>query len=289
MKSLRAGVIKAGFLFFVITGGLFQLHAQYKVSGEIIDVDLSYSDVSLVVVCDGQENQVNISADGKFDTYLQWHKISLLSFKKPGYVAKIIEFSTVLPDEVFPQTIEPYYLPVRLFKMFEGVDTVFFNNPVAKIRFDNRLKDFADDRDYSLNVKYKVDGMRKRAKDLKVSRNVQAASKTKTTVNEANEVVPSKKVKTSSVEHQKKEGVMLIRGLPPLKSHYHKGRTDEQFVLPGRTIHRSVFIMAQRRQVYFMVKHEWGGVYYFIDEADLGCRCISKQAYESALRRLSSK
>lgn len=280
MKSLRAGIIKAGFLFILIFGGLFTVKAQYKVSGEIIDVGSAFHDVYVALESDGINNEITITTDGKFDTYLDWNKVHQFSFRKPGYVTKVIEFSTYLPDNIHPETIQPYYLPVRLFKMFEGVDTVFFNQPVAKIHYDDQLADFADDRDYSLKVKYKIDGMRKKGIE-KQKKNRQRETFAR---NNENQRFRKDNTLDSASETDKKEYKNeLINGLPPLKMDYPQGRTDERFELEGRIIERTVFVDGIIRKVYYVVKHDWGGVFYFIDQADLGYRCISKDAYLNLL------
>ncbi len=288
MKSLRAGIIKAGFLISVLFWSSVQMNAQYKVSGEIIDVDFAFQDVAVTLLCDGVKSKIVVSGDGKFDTFLKWNQVSLLSFKKPGYVAKVIEFSTIVPGDVYPQTIEPYYLPVRLFKVFPGVDTVFFKNPVAKIRFDNNLKDFADDRDYSLNVKYKVEGMREKGRKERDHQLGSNKKNRKTTTKK----VETRKKKEESVSEETKEVVQkdseLIKGLPPLQHSYPQGRTDESFELKGRTIDRTIFCEGKKRRIYFRVKHDWGGEFFFIDEAQLGYRCVSKQVYLESLDRLMS-
>ena len=64
---------------------------------------------------------------------------------------------------------------------------------------------------------------------------------------------------------------------------YPQGRTDERFELEGRIIERTVFVDGIIRKVYYVVKHDWGAVFYFIDQADLGYRCISKDAYLNLL------
>jgi len=281
MKSLRAGTIKTGFLFILIIGGLYTVNAQYKVEGRIVEVGSDYNDVSVSIECSGSKKELKLTPIGNFETYLEANKIYLFNFSKPGYVSKIIEFSTVISDEVYFETIQPYYLPVRLFKTFEGVDTVFFKQPVAKIKFDEKLSDFADDRDYSLKVKYRIDKMRQTKKKPE---NNTAVHKEKRDYPKQEMVVVKKedKIKKPSRTIKKKEE-KAINGLPPLKEWYQQGRTDEIFELDGRTVERTIFVTGNIRKIYLAVHHDWGGVFYFIDQADLGYRCISFEAYENLL------
>nr|WP_321410267.1 hypothetical protein [uncultured Carboxylicivirga sp.] len=281
MKSLRAGIKITGFLIILIIGGLLKVNAQYKVEGRIVDVGSSFDDVSVVVETNGLKKDVILTNDGAFETYLQKNKIYRFSFFKPEFVAKVIEFSTKVPDNIHFESIQPYYLPVRLFKTFEGVDTVFFKQPVAKIRFDEVISDFADDRDYSLKVKYHIDEMRAEAEKQKEK----PVLKKKKKPVEVSEVVELDKIKiqedTTVIIH--KEENFSIVGLPPLKESYPQGRTDEFFDMEGRTVERTIFMNGNVRKVYFVVKHHWGGVFYFIDQAEIGYRCISKKTYENLL------
>lgn len=70
--------------------------------------------------------------EGNFRTTVNWNSVIRFVFEKKGFVTKIIEFSTQVPDHVNKASIQPYDLKVRLFKEFPGVDTAFFKNPVAK-------------------------------------------------------------------------------------------------------------------------------------------------------------
>lgn len=281
MEILRAGICKAGFLFILLLVRLFTVNGQYKVSGEIIDVGLAFENVHVALETGGLKRSIALTCEGKFYTYLQWNRIYRFSFKKKGYVTKVIEFSTVLPENVFPESIQPYFLPVRLFEIFEGVDTVFFNHPVAKIRYDQQLSDFVDDRDYSLKVRYKINEMRKAAESVKEEKIKPKVSTS--TDNKSEKIQINKSTLESASKSDKNIKEQQINGLPPLKPVYQQGRTDERFELEGRVVERTIFVFGNLRKVYYMVKHEWGGVFYFIDQADLGCRCISKEAYFNLL------
>nr|WP_319398407.1 hypothetical protein [uncultured Carboxylicivirga sp.] len=281
MKSLRAGICKAGFLHILLFWGLLTVNAQYKVEGSIVDVGQAFDDVSVVLISDGINKPLQLLNNGGFITYLEKNKVYRFSFSKPGYVKKVIEFSTILPDNIKFETIQPYYLPVRLFKTFEGVDTVFFKQPVAKIRFDEELSDFADDRDYSLNVKYRIDKMREEAQEEASKPAVKREAIIKKESPKAETKALTAKVDDVLVTVEDKKAA--VTGMPLLKKEYPDGRTDEYFDLEGREVQRTIFMHNNIRRVYLEVKHDWGGVFYFIDQAELGYRCISKVAYQNLL------
>ncbi len=299
-KYFKAGFSLAGLLLLCTVAA-----AQYPVSGEILDVNNDYRDVR-VVLEDGNSLQViPVSAKGSFYTTLDWNTIYSFSFKKKGYVTKVIEFSTYLPNDVTAASIEPYHMPVRLFKVFEGVDTVFFKNPVAKIRFDAKERradgsfgDFADDRDYSLKVKYHIDQMRQEGstdKTVKASEPVDERKRESVKSNRTTKT-EEKKLAISEPEWQEVDDATqqaLVRreltGAPPLKEVYAEGETIEEFELKNRDIVRTIFVYDGQRRVFLSVKHDWGGHFYFIDEAHIGYRCISKEVYENSIVRCRTK
>lgn len=266
-----------------------QATAQYIVSGEVLHVNNSYSDVIVELENNGNKKLLNVSPTGHFRTSLEWNQTYHFKFRKTGYVSKVIEFSTILPSTKQPSTIEPYHMPVRLFKMFEGVDTVFFKNPIARIRFDNNLGDFEHDMDYSLKVKYHIDKMRDEGQKSSKSVGNKPAKKSMPS-KDANEKVVKKKVEQAeeagSDKKKPDKGVYdykEINGAPDLKQEYKEGETIEEFELKNRIIKRHIFVIDERRRVFLSVKHNWGGHYFFIDEADIGYRCISKETYNDFL------
>ncbi|MCG8578710.1 MAG: hypothetical protein MI866_02260 [Bacteroidales bacterium] len=294
MKSIYKTYIRAG---FCLTGFLFyiQATAQYVVSGEILDVNNIYNDVIVELSGNNSTQALQLSPTGHFRTSLNWNKTYYFKFRKTGYVSKVIEFSTVLPSGKQPSAIEPYHMPVRLFKVFEGVDTVFFKNPIAKIRYDESLGDFEHDIDYSLKVKYRIDQMREKGQS--------SMNKTKKSV-----AVKSDKIKKKPVKAVKREEKQQTVGsldpsdnnelvidynemvdVPALETKYEEGETIEEFKLKNRTIKRHVFVLDEKRRVFLSVKHNWGGHYFFIDEAEIGYRCISKDMYEFFLSNYRNK
>ncbi|WP_430816861.1 hypothetical protein [Carboxylicivirga sp. RSCT41] len=287
---LRAGLCLAGFLFYT------NATAQYIVSGEILDVDNTFDDVIVELSVNNQKKELQVSNTGHFRTSLDWNQTYYFKFRKSGYVSKVIEFSTVLPDDKQPSAIEPYHMPVRLFRMFEGVDTVFFQNPIAKIHFDKNLGDFEHDIDYSLKVKYRIDQMREKGKSTpnKPVKPINTAQKTakKKSVKAIESEVGQVKTDKSIVVSNKDEIVIdhnEVVDVPDLKKDYKEGETMEEFNLKNRTIIRHVFLNNGQRRVFLSVKHNWGGHYYFIDEAEIGYRCISKDMYEFFLMNYRNK
>ncbi|MBS2210920.1 hypothetical protein KEM09_05890 [Carboxylicivirga mesophila] len=300
-KYHKAGFLLAGFLLLYSF-----VFAQYPVSGEVLEVNNNYSDVRVELSSGNQNVDIPVSANGHFFTSLEWNKKYNFSFKKEGYVTKVIEFSTHLPEGVSSSSIEPYHMPVRLFRIFEWVDTVFFQNPVAKIRYDKsevrsdgRFGDFADDRDYSLNVKFRIDQMRREGEEasasVKAKKPAKKPTKTKkqkranNTNSENTADIPIKEEEQTPNTIDKDFARREMNGAPPLKPVYPEGETNEEFALKNRHIHRTIFVYNGQRKVFISVKHEWGGHFFFIDEAHIGYRCISKEVYEHSILNCRTK
>ncbi|MCT4647511.1 MAG: hypothetical protein N4A74_21165 [Carboxylicivirga sp.] len=301
MRTAKRKYIKAGYCLAGFIMACMHAFGQYTVSGEVLDVDYQYGDVSISLSNGPNVKHIKISNTGKFITSLDWNKTYTFSFYKPGYVSKIIEFSTHLPTNVPRNVIEPYDMQVRLFKVFDGVDTVFFKNPVAKIRYDKNKKrtnggygDFAHDVDYSLKVKYLTEQMRQKGTQKNKERvHVEEIKKTKVKSGTTEQVQTSKNKPASNVHSTvvvaEDKTIPELNGVPALKAIYPKGETVEQFNLETREVTRHVFVMDAQRRVFLSVKHNWGGHYYFIDEADIGFRCISKEVYNHVIAKCRTK
>jgi len=83
---------------------------------------------------------------------LEYGNNYLLSFSKPGYITKKIEVNTIVPIERGKQGFEPYKIGVRIFKQYEGVNIVVYNQPVALIKYLADLDAFNYDVDYTKSI-----------------------------------------------------------------------------------------------------------------------------------------
>ena len=289
----KAGCCLVGLFLCYLLLPVNQVKAQYMVSGEVLEVEYLYNDVVVELRNSNSKRKIEISADGQFITSLNWGTVYFFSFKKPGYVSKIIEFSTHLPVDKNSESIAPYHLPVRLFKIFEGVDTVFFKNAVAKIKYDANLGDFSDDRDYSLKVKYKIDKMRQEGVIKTKPNKKSMPEQPNINVGEKKGVVEKETITKSNNDDDIDKTVgneivipfQEVKDIPPLKQSYPDGESNEEFELKGRITSRTIFTFKGQRRVFLSVKHEWGGLFYFIDEADIGYRCISREVYNLSLQK----
>jgi hypothetical protein len=83
---------------------------------------------------------------------LEYGNEYLLSFGKEGYITKQILFNTSLPEGIDTTALEPYKIGVRIFKQYEGVNIVIYNQPVGFIHFIPQDEGFGYDTDYTKSI-----------------------------------------------------------------------------------------------------------------------------------------
>lgn len=76
----------------------------------------------------------------------------ILSFSKNGYITKQIHVRTDIPEERVRGGLDPYKIGVRLFKQYEGVNIVVYNQPVAFIRYLVDTDEMGYDVDYTKSI-----------------------------------------------------------------------------------------------------------------------------------------
>lgn len=75
-----------------------------------------------------------------------------IDFTKPGYITKTIRVNTRVEADRKKYGFDPYKIGVRLFKQYEGVNTVVYNQPVASIRYLAEMDEFGYDTDYTKSI-----------------------------------------------------------------------------------------------------------------------------------------
>lgn len=98
------------------------------------------------------ETSQTIKGTGKFNLNLPYNNEFLLSFNKPGYITKKIQIDTRAPEDRIQQGFYPVNFDVILFKQYEGVNIVVFNQPVARYKFSRLLDEIFYDTDYTKQI-----------------------------------------------------------------------------------------------------------------------------------------
>lgn len=269
---------------FVILAGvwLFSLSAvsqpNYVVFGKVTVSQGNVLGVEAFIQTGNDISSLPVNDKGEFKSNLNWNQNYLFIFSKKGYIAKSIRFSTEIPKQVTRNTIEPYLLLVELSPVMANVDTAFFENPVGFIKFDAVINDFDFDRDYSLKVKYSAPVQRKSGdiaatqKTKYAGRNSDENNRHKTMVGNHNQTIELKKLPL-------RPKTLFAPDFPPLLDNYPPGITREEFSVPGRQVTRVVLNENKYLKVLLKVKHDWGGIFYFINEAPDYYRGISGETF----------
>lgn len=130
------------------------LHAQTGIQApvkfKIEDGDFTESSVVVRNVTTGESN--TLSGTSRLNILLKPNCDYLISFQKPGYITKRIAFNTTAPSDRTSQGFYPFPFEVNLFKQYDGINIVVFNQPVGKIEFNRLIDDFDYDTDYTKQI-----------------------------------------------------------------------------------------------------------------------------------------
>jgi hypothetical protein len=211
-------------LLIFLSGTLCFGQDVYFVNGKVFTDDTETNGITISLINNSTVTNLPVTAGCSFSAKLKWNRKYHFKFMKSGFVTKIIEFSTFIPDG-HTHRIEPYSLNVKLFPVFEGVDKVFFKKPVAKVYFDEKINDFTDDRDYALQVVYAIEQMKKSAEKRFLATQKRESLKTKKGEDRSVDAVRGNAVNALSSaeslsEPKVKEEVYDKYLLPPLKKEY---------------------------------------------------------------------
>lgn len=146
--TLRSAICTA-LLFVTLAAGaqnVFTINGRTKVDGGTLD------GVKVVLLKDGQKDRVLSSNLARFSLDLEIGHAYMLSFEKDGFVTKKLSFDTHAPAEAVANGFTPFEFAVSLFKQYDDVNMVIFNQPVGMIRYDAASDDFDYDTDYTKSI-----------------------------------------------------------------------------------------------------------------------------------------
>lgn len=126
--------------------GRFTVNGRLKIDGG----DLSAARV--VVYRNGAKEKTLTTNLNRFSLELALNSNYVLSFEKDGFVAKKLQFDTRLPNGVPARNYAPFEFAVSLFKQYDDVNIVVFNQPVGMIRYETATDDFDYDTDYTKSI-----------------------------------------------------------------------------------------------------------------------------------------
>lgn len=157
-------------LFFTTVFLLLMFNTSFAQLQRALTVDVKFKieegdlkDSYLVITKQGGSSQT-LPGSSRFKVDLDFNSNYILSFNKPGYITKKIELNTTMDDERRSQGVYLYDFVVVLFKQYDGVNIVVFNQPVAKIQYSKKIDDFDYDTDYTKSIRSALDDAEKELK-----------------------------------------------------------------------------------------------------------------------------
>lgn len=129
-----------------VAQGRFTVNGRMKIEGS----DLSGA--RAVVYKNGVKERTITSNLTKFAMELELNASYIVSFEKDGYVSKKLSFNTSVPAEASGKSFTPFDFAVSLFKQYDDINLVVFNQPVGVIRYEASLGDFDYDTDYTKSI-----------------------------------------------------------------------------------------------------------------------------------------
>lgn len=142
---LLSSVVARSQVKLMITGNI-ELDDGEKVAGAVISVEKNGA----------QYKKISISETGKFAVSITYQDEFIFSFEKKGYVTKKIAISTIVPKNILDEGYDPISFKVGLFKQYEGMNTVVFNQPVSRYKYDEKTDDFIFDTDYTKTIQSEI-------------------------------------------------------------------------------------------------------------------------------------
>lgn len=126
--------------------GKFTVNGRVKIEGGDI------AGTRMVVYRDGVKEKTVSSNLSKFGLDLALNANYILSFEKDGFVTKKLQFDTRLPEGTATKDFAAFEFSVSLFKQYDDVNIVVFNQPVGIIRYEPDQEDFDYDTDYTKSI-----------------------------------------------------------------------------------------------------------------------------------------
>jgi flagellar biosynthesis GTPase FlhF len=148
-RTMLRTAVSATFLLLaasLLGQGKFKSNGRVKIEGGDI------AGARAVVYKNGVKERTITTGLGKFALELDLNASYIVSFEKDGYVAKKISFDTRVPADAIANGFTPFDFAVSLFKQYDDINMVVFNQPVGMIRYDGSAGDFDYDTDYTKSI-----------------------------------------------------------------------------------------------------------------------------------------
>lgn len=151
--AYRTHQFRALFTCFLFLAGTLVLgQGKFTVNGRLKIEGSDLSGARAVIYKNGEKDRTVTTNLNKFSLELDLNENYVISFEKPGFVAKKLSFNTRVPADAVIKGFTPFEFAVSLFKQYDDINIVVFNQPVGVIRYESGLGDFDYDTDYTKSI-----------------------------------------------------------------------------------------------------------------------------------------
>jgi hypothetical protein len=138
--------------FLLLAGTMVLGQGKFTVNGRLKIEGSDLSGARAVIYKNGEKDRTVTTNLNKFTLELDLNENYVISFEKPGFVAKKLSFNTRVPADAVTKGFTPFEFAVSLFKQYDDINIVVFNQPVGVIRYESGLGDFDYDTDYTKSI-----------------------------------------------------------------------------------------------------------------------------------------
>ena len=145
-RGLALVVLTMGLSVNAFSQKTLQVNGRIKIEGG--DIQGSRA----VVYKNGVKERTITTDLNKFSVVMDVNSSYIISFEKAGYVSKKLSFNTAVPSDAPTKDFLPFDFAVSLFKQYDDINIVVFNQPVGIIRYEAAMGDFDYDTDYTKSI-----------------------------------------------------------------------------------------------------------------------------------------
>ncbi|NUQ16225.1 MAG: carboxypeptidase regulatory-like domain-containing protein, partial [Flavobacteriales bacterium] len=169
------GVRTSAILFFVLfLPALGLAQRAFTIVGRVKVEGGGLENARVVVYKNGEKDRVLTSGLGKFQMELAFNANYVLSFEKDGFVTKKLVFDTKVPAEAAANGFAPFDFAVSLFKQYDDINIVVFNQPVGVIRYEPSVDDLDYDTDYTKSIQSQLQAVMEQVEKKQAEEQAQA-------------------------------------------------------------------------------------------------------------------
>jgi len=164
----------AVFLMILCFCGAFSQGAwNVIVDGRVMEGSRKLDKAVITLYKNGQvDKKAKTPTTGKFTFMLLPDNDYLIEISKVGYVSKKISISTKdVPADKVKKGFPPYPIQISLFKEIEGLDVSILEQPIGKVKYDEKKDNFYEDQTYTKQVQTKL---KKLSRELEVKQAAEA-------------------------------------------------------------------------------------------------------------------